>query len=260
MYAQSIGGIAFDDSVRLEPTQLAGFGQAYRTVISEAEAGSVIAPRQDVAGAALDLKLAPSTFAGVQAQWVHSDVDQSLGVFTGAGNPPASSSSTPERLDYHEWSLGLSLHQLLGNHWSAGVRYQWTDSTLAWEYPAIPEDTPLQRLPGSGSNLSRTEGASLHELGVQLGFNHPSGLFARVESRWFFQDNDGYPNAFSPARPGESAYQLDLAAGFRFARRRGELVVGCLNVTDQDYRLNSLTPYPDLPRERVWYGRFRWNF
>lgn len=156
MYAQSLGGIAFDDSVRLEPTQLAGFAQAYRTVISEAEAGSVIAPKQDVAGAALDLKLTPGPFAGLQGQWMHSEVDQSLGVFTGSVNPPASSSSTPERLNYHEWSLGLSLQQLIGTHWSAGVRYQWTDSTLGWDYPAIPEGTLLQRLPGSGSSLSRS--------------------------------------------------------------------------------------------------------
>ena len=39
MYAQSLGGLSYDESVRLEPTQLAGFPQAFRSVISEAEAG-----------------------------------------------------------------------------------------------------------------------------------------------------------------------------------------------------------------------------
>jgi outer membrane receptor protein involved in Fe transport len=42
--AEGMGGLTYDESVRLEPSQLAGFNQAYRTVISESLAGSVEAP------------------------------------------------------------------------------------------------------------------------------------------------------------------------------------------------------------------------
>jgi hypothetical protein len=82
-----------------------------------------------------------------------------------------------------------------------------------------------------------------------------------AESDWFFQKNEGYGKTiYSAPRPGDSVCQLDLFAGWRFFRRRSEVTFGCLNVTGQDYRLNSLTPYPDLPRERVWLGRMKFNF
>lgn len=264
VYAQSVGGVSFDESVRLEPTQLAGFCQAFRTVISEAEAGSVIAPVHEVAGAALDLKLASTTLAGVQAYWLHSDVEQRLGVFEGTSpvlSPQsAAPSSTPEQMDYRERSLALSLHQLIGKEWSLGASYRLAESRLDWDYPAIPAGTRLEGFPSTNPSLSRTESALLHRIGLRLGFDHLSGFFARAESAWYLQDNDGYPNAFHGERPGESLYQLDLFAGYRFWRRRGAITVGCLNLTDQDYRLNSLTPYPDLPRERVWMGRVRLTF
>jgi hypothetical protein len=48
--AEGLGGLSFDESVRLEPAQLAGFNQAYRTVISESVAGSVEAPTYRIAG------------------------------------------------------------------------------------------------------------------------------------------------------------------------------------------------------------------
>ena len=39
-YTRSLGGVSFDQSVRLEPSQVAGFNQAYRSLIPEAIAGS----------------------------------------------------------------------------------------------------------------------------------------------------------------------------------------------------------------------------
>ena len=44
MYAEGMGGVSFEDSVRLEPVQLAGFNQSFRTLISESLVGSVEAP------------------------------------------------------------------------------------------------------------------------------------------------------------------------------------------------------------------------
>ena len=51
-----------------------------------------------------------------------------------------------------------------------------------------------------------------------------------------------------------------MFGGFRFAQRRVELMVGGLNLTDQDYRLNPLNPYFELPRDRVFYARLRLDF
>jgi len=40
-YSQSMGGVFFDNSVRLEPTQIGGFNQAFRSLIPESVAGLV---------------------------------------------------------------------------------------------------------------------------------------------------------------------------------------------------------------------------
>jgi len=36
--------------------------------------------------------------------------------------------------------------------------------------------------------------------------------------------------------------------------------VGVLNLTDQDYRLNPLNLYPDLPRSRTFAASLQFNF
>ena len=43
-YAQSLAGVSFDQSVQLEPNQVAGFNQVFRSIISESIVGSVAAP------------------------------------------------------------------------------------------------------------------------------------------------------------------------------------------------------------------------
>jgi len=44
VYTKSLGGVSLDESFRLEPSQLAGFPQSFRTIISESVVGSVAAP------------------------------------------------------------------------------------------------------------------------------------------------------------------------------------------------------------------------
>jgi hypothetical protein len=55
-------------------------------------------------------------------------------------------------------------------------------------------------------------------------------------------------------------WQFNVAAGYRFPKRRAEIAWALLNITDQDYRLNPLTLYAELPRERTFALRFKFNF
>jgi hypothetical protein len=257
MYAQSLGGLSFEDSVRLEPTQLAGFSQNFRTLVSETEAGSPLVPKHELSGTALDLKLSANTFLGLEAQWLRSVVSQRVGTFNSfSGIAPGSQaipSTTTEHLRYRERALTATFNRLLGDYWSLRLGYRLAESELQWSYPQIPDSVV--------NSPDRVERALLHQYEVGLQFQHPAGFFARAQSRWFLQSNEGYgPSNYTAPRGDESTFQLDLFAGWRFFRRRTELTFGCLNVTDQDYRLNSLTPYRDLPRERVWMGRVKLEF
>ena len=106
------------------------------------------------------------------------------------------------------------------------------------------------------ATANQTLHATLHEMTGYVLFNHPSGFFARAETRWYHQHNSGY----TPALKGDDFFQENLFVGYRFAQRRAEMVLGLRNLTGQDYRLNPLTAYEELPRKRVFEAKFSFSF
>jgi len=252
MYSRSLGGVGLDQSFRLEPTQLAGFIQSYRTIIPETIASSVSAPVYDIAGAALDLKFKTRTYVGLSAQYLKSAVDDAIGAFAFPTNPPFSGTyvvpaSTPRELEYEEPSAAITVNQLLGDSWSLGAQYRYTRSTLQTLYP---------ELVSVDANAIRNERAALQQATLFALWNHSSGFFARFESQWYHQENHGYTTPM----PRDDFFQHNVLVGYRLKRQRGELTLGVLNLTDTDYRLNPLNPYSELPRERVFLARLRFNF
>ena len=138
IYTRSLGGVSLDESYRLEPTQLAGFPQAFRSLISESVVGSQSAPTFETLGTALDLKLASRTYAGIQVERLRSVVDQGLGDFsTPFGGFSSTVSSTDEQLHYTERTFGVSLNQLLGDNVVVGGAYKLTDSDLGYVFPSV---------------------------------------------------------------------------------------------------------------------------
>ena len=63
-----------------------------------------------------------------------------------------------------------------------------------------------------------------------------------------------------PNIPGDDFWQFNAFVGYRFPRRFVEVSVGVLNLTDRDYRLNPLTLYAELPRERTAVVSLKINF
>ena len=101
-----------------------------------------------------------------------------------------------------------------------------------------------------------TQVSYLHQVNLFGLFNHSSGFFSQFEAIWSQQSNQGY----SPDIPGDDFWQFNAFVGYRFFRRAAEVRLGILNITDQDYRLNPLNIYNELPRERTLAFRFRLNF
>ncbi|MGA2177233.1 MAG: hypothetical protein ABSH38_19840 [Verrucomicrobiota bacterium] len=249
IYTRSLGGVSLDESYRLEPTELAGFPQAFRSLISESIVGSQSAPTFDTLGAALDLKLGRRTYAGIQFEQLGSDVNQGIGdLALPDGRVPAIVSSTEELLHYTENTFSVSLNQLLGDDLVLGAAYKITQSDLHDELP----DIPVSALATANQTLK----ASLQEVDSYVLFNHPSGFFARVEAHWYGQHNSGW----TPAEPDVSFVQENLFAGCRFEHRRAELQLGLLNLSGGGYNLNPLTVYQELPRKRVFEARLNFIF
>ena len=55
-------------------------------------------------------------------------------------------------------------------------------------------------------------------------------------------------------------WQFNAFAGCRFHHRQAELQVGLLNIADQNYNLNPLNLYYELPRERTLSVLFKFYF
>ncbi|HXG46568.1 MAG TPA: FecR domain-containing protein [Methylomirabilota bacterium] len=249
-YTRSLGGVFFDNSVRLEPTQVAGFNQAFRSLLPESAGGLVPATEFETLHAGWDWAAPSRTYVGVEGEWLRSDGVRTVGVLT--NEPffpflPDYASSTRQALDYEERSALLTVNQLLGEWWSLGGLYRFTAADLDSRYNDVPEEAV---------NAAQELSARLHQARLLVRFHHPSGFFAQADTVWSRQSNAGYTTPL----PEEDFWQFNLQAGYRFLRRRGEVRVGLLNLTDQNYRLNPLTLYAELPRERTFFASLRFYF
>jgi len=254
-YAEGLGGVSFDESVRLEPVQLAGFNQSYRTVLSESIAGSVEAPEYEIWGLSAEGSLPSRTWWGLSFNRIGQEVDRTRGIFTGYSSsvfpstPAYFADDMMERLEYEEQSATFTLNQLLGDQFSVGAGLRVTRSEL---------DTMLPELAGQPfSNLS--DEATLTELMFNANWNSPTGLFARVEANYYHQDLDDDP-ARGLTRSGDSFWQFNALAGYRFNKNQAEIAAGVLNIGGTDYQLSPLNPRNEIVRDRTAVLRLRMSF
>ncbi|MBI3869663.1 MAG: TonB-dependent receptor [Verrucomicrobia bacterium] len=247
--SRSLAGVSLDQSFQLEPTQIAGFNQAFRSLIPESLANANSGAEMRMAMLAVDQRIGSNTWVGVSGAWLTSELERLSGSF---GLVPAfTNSSLSERLNYQERSIGGYAYHLLGDEWSLGARYRLTHSEIEAAHPDLPSTTfvtPPFSPPASS--------ALLHSARLFVQFQHPSGFFGLGEAIWHRQSNRNYV----PDLPGDDFWQLNVHAGYRWPNRRAEIRVGLLNLTDQDYRLNPLSETETLPRHRTLAVSLRLNF
>jgi outer membrane receptor protein involved in Fe transport len=253
-YTRSLAGASLDQSIRLEPTQVAGFNQAFRSIIPESVAGANAGARFETYDVSLEQRIGTRTYLGMDGEILYSKVPRRVGAYT--LDTDVSDFVFPtglrERLGFRERSLAFTIDQLLGNEWTLGGRYRLSQAQLNGRFPEVTETTtvfpPFIARP-------RVE-AVLHQLNLHTIYNHPSGCFAQFQAHWSFQRNHGD----TPARPGDDFWHFDIFAGFRFPRRQAQITVGVLNLADRDYRLGPLNASSERPRERTFVARLQLNF
>jgi hypothetical protein len=283
-YAESLSGATFDESVRLEPTQVAGFIQSYRSVISESLIGAVAGSEFRITGVSFEQKLPTKTFLGLEYNRIEQKLRREIGNFdllfanNFLGIAP---SSIPEDDTYEEEAISGTINQLIGERWSLGAAYRYTRSHLEQRRRGLIGDVGFLIDSNSFNDALReskqeSEG-QLHQASIFAVYNHPSGVHVRVEANWYRQANDAIILQGLPAdlaarnlQPrlvsqnvgpqGDDFWQFNVIAGYRFARGRCELSAGVLNLTGQDYRLNPLNPYFELPRERTLFIHCKLGF
>jgi len=247
-YTRSLGGVSFDQSVRLEPSQVAGFLQAFRSLIPEAISGSTAGAKFETFGVALEQKFSTGTYLSFEGDLMNSDLNRIIGAVDLNFPPAYVPSGTRQKMDYTEKNLIITANQLVGDCWSLGASYRLSQADLGTTYPDIPSSV-------TAANHAQNS-ATLNQLALFGLFNHSSGLFARGEALWSAQSNSGY----SPGLQGDDFWQYNLFVGYRFLRRHAQVQVGVLNLTDRDYRLNPLNLYLELPRRRTFSASLQFNF
>lgn len=251
-FSQSLGGLYFDDAVRLQPVQLAGFLQTYRSLAPESSVAVVPGTEFQTIGLGFDQKLGAGTYLGIAAEDLRSEGDRQIGAMASTAGLPLADSTTQLRqtVDFGERRLSIYASQLIGSRWSVGARYQISEASLDTRLPSLPRN-----LPGLDSVEDRQR-ATLGNLELFARIYHECGFFAGWQTHWRHQDNRG----FAPARVPEDFWQHDITVGYRFFQRRAEASVSVLNLTGQDFRLNPLNYIIEPPRERTVVVRLKWVF
>jgi tetratricopeptide (TPR) repeat protein len=252
-YTRSLSGASLEQSYQLEPSQVAGFIQSYRSIIPESVVGPVPGANFETYGFSLEQKFTTGTYLGVSGALLYSDVGQTVGTFfyQPLSVPTLVLSGLTEDLNYREESLLFTASQLVGERWAFTARYQVSEAVLNENFVDVPNGIfynnfqPRQRLEGV-----------LNQVDLLMVYNHPCGFFAQPEAHWYGQNNSGY----NPGEPGADFWQLNAFVGYRFPHRKAEIMLGLLNITDQNYNLNPLNLYNELPRSRTLALSLRLNF
>jgi tetratricopeptide (TPR) repeat protein len=252
-YTRSLGGVSLDQSYQLEPSQVAGFIQSFRTVIPDSIAIESPGAQFQTYGISIEQKFGAGTYLALSGQFLNSLDREVVGAFdvsyTEASN--AVPSDMRENLDYHENTLEMTANQLLGKEWSLGAQYRITRSTLNDNFIDVPEGLPFKNF----APRQQTE-AVLQQGRLFAAYNHPSGFFLRGEALWNDQGNGGD----TPNLPGDDFWQFNAYAGWRFLHLKAEASLGVLNISGQDYNLNPLNPHPEYPHQRTLTAGLRLNF
>ena len=252
-YTRSLGGVFFDNSYRLEPTAVAGFNQSFRSLVPESVIGNVAGTRFETFGLGFDQKLPSQTYLSILGEVLNSSATREIGIFKRfAGQVEAEPASTPVAIDYRERSLSASLHHLVGDEWAFGARYKLTDADFEHRFKLVPQSI---NNPGS-IDADVDAAATLHQVNLYALYNHRCGFFSELNAVWSGQDNRHEAETLSD----DNFWQINAFAGYRFWRRHAEARIGVLNITDRDYKLNPLTLYSELPRERTFYASFKFYF
>ena len=256
-YTRSLSGLSDNQSYRIEPTEVAGFNQDFRSIIPESVIGDTSGSRFDAIDASLEQKFDTGTYLALSGEILYSKLNNLQGAFVWDTSSPALTndiqpSGLNQSLDFRERSAMFTADQLLGKQLEAGVRYRISQADFDQDTPELPPDNGV--LPPSQHFESVLQTFTFH-----ANWNHPSGLFASFDADWYHQRDTGFSTP-TMNMSGDDFWQLNAYAGCRFWHRRAEVSIGLLNITDQDYHLEPLNLYNELPHGRTLLARLLITF
>jgi tetratricopeptide (TPR) repeat protein len=262
-YTRSLTGYDLGQSLRIEPTQVAGLLQTFRDPIPPALVGGLDGVDVETAEAVWEGHFA-DTYLALGYQYLAGKKTAQYGLYLSSEDyiDGPTFGLVRKSFDFHEHGMNFSAHQLIGKELSLGIGYRLAFDELEQSFPEYQPSLFVP--PPYGIPQTLRSQALLHTVNLSALYRHHSGLFGRVEAVWYSQDREQMrldrAGRASGSLPGDQFWQVNLLGGYRFWRGRAEVTVGLLNATGQDYRLDPLNPYAELPRSRTFYTRLLLNF
>ncbi|HEV7925114.1 MAG TPA: TonB-dependent receptor, partial [Verrucomicrobiae bacterium] len=248
-YTRSMGGLLNDSSTLIEPSEVAGFNQAFRSLIPESAGfGTPPAAQFETWGLGAEHKFPTRTYLDIEAQLLTSRGNQLIGAWSSSPIPvPTAVADLPQTQYFQEKDAFVSLSQLISKELSVGARYSLTSVDLS-THLTLPPGTSDPQL----YNLH--ENSTLNEVSLFADFAAPCGFFSQFQANWWDQFNT------LPGEGGDHFWQFNFYAGYRFPRRHIEVSVGVVNIGNQDYNIDPVTYFLEQAHSRTFVANLKFNF
>ncbi|MBL9175437.1 MAG: FecR domain-containing protein [Verrucomicrobiales bacterium] len=253
-YTRSLGGVGLEQSLRLEPTQVAGFNQAFRSLIPESVVGTVPGTQMQTGNAAIETRFGPNTLLGLEGDWLKSSGSRRIGAYGLVTDPRErfAPTSFAEDLEFVDRGITAYVGQLAGRDWTLFLRYRAGFTDYEESLPEAASNIRI-RVPGLASESSTDIVTQAVTLSGR--FNHPTGWFAGADTTWTHQSGSG-----AWAEPTDAYWMVNAFVGHRFWERRVEILVGLENLANQSYQVSPLTLIAAPPQERSFVARLKWTY
>lgn len=250
-FTRSLGGVSLEQDYRLEPSQVAGVLQGFRSLIPESLIDSHAGEMMESFGYEAERRFGSGTYLTVSASRHASKVGGWQGVFdyNAQGAVSAVASQIPHVAKYVEKTAGISIDQIIGREVVIGAGYRVSVVDLEGSYPSLGERL-IQNLSGELLAPGRRDSGTLQRMDLRLLSNFRNGLFGSVVTGFTSQTSRTHTLSSLEPRLRLDAWSLDLAVGWWSPNRRFQCAIGLRNALNSDLRTDPLLG--GLPRA---YGR-----
>lgn len=248
-YLQSLGGLALEDGYRLEPTQVAGFLQGYRTLLAEDIDGTHPALEFENAGIGLTHTTDSNLFFDVELNSRKSTSDRGLGHLKNL--PLLTPASWSTFTEFEEQVAAFQIAKIVGKSTTLSVEYSYNDSEVDSVIPTL--------------NTEAHRDGQLNSCGARILQRTSSGFFTSFDVVQHRQDlsESSYRNGSligESSQSGIDHVQGNLEAGWRSRSGSIRLAAGVKNLFDDNTDIDPLNWTLPLYPERVFYLDGSWTF
>ncbi|MGD0816378.1 MAG: TonB-dependent receptor [Verrucomicrobiota bacterium] len=249
-FTRSMGGLINDSSTTIEPSQLAGFNQSFRSLIPQSTGfGTPPGLVFESYGLGVDHKFSTGTYLDLEAQLLSSTGNQLIGAYSG-GLSGVEISEFSQSQYFQERDLFASVNQMIGKEVSVGARYSLTAVDLS-----VNDFSP-----STGQTFPQHENSTLNEMSFFGNYYVPCGFFSQFQANWWMQHNADNQSSVAGPEPGADFWQFNLYAGYRFPRRHIEMAIGLVNIFNQGYNVDPVTYFLEQARNRTLMASLKFNF